>query len=148
MKRALVLKAILLALVLLSPDIAKAGINEDLLIAARRGQVSEVRRLLSKGADVNTRDNAGFTPLWWAIEQKDIGLVGKLIDAGADVNHRGYSDNTPLYKAAAHGELGIVNALLAAGADRRLAGQNGTPIAVAAAGGYHEIVKILRTADK
>jgi hypothetical protein len=41
---------------------AIAGGNEDLLAAAKQGNLSEVKGLLAKGADVNAEDKEGRTP--------------------------------------------------------------------------------------
>lgn len=47
-----------------------------------------VDALLNAGADINLKDDRGFTALMWAVEIRHAGLVKKLIRAGADVNLR------------------------------------------------------------
>jgi len=42
---------------------AIAGVNEDLLEAAKRGDVPAVQRFIADGADVNTKDDNGLTAL-------------------------------------------------------------------------------------
>lgn len=58
-----------------------------LMLAARDGQVDEIRRLIAEGADVNATNKSGVTALHCAIffsENTDAALA--LLDAGADIN--------------------------------------------------------------
>lgn len=94
--------------------------------AVRENNVTEVKRLISSGADVNKKDYQGYTPLHWSANADflraasvDCLTIAQLfVDAGADVNARDYhGENTPLDGAAFWGREEMVQLLLNAGAD-------------------------------
>ena len=62
------------------------GAKPLLTVAAIRGDVDAVRRLISEGADVNEKDKEGRTALMAAVEQGKLELASLLLDQGADVN--------------------------------------------------------------
>jgi ankyrin repeat protein len=106
------------------------------------GDVAQVRKSLSRGADPNVVDStAGMTPIAFACVEGHRKIVGLLVEAGADPN-RGKSK--PLYHAARTGHKRIVKKLLEAGADPN--GRNPfetTALTAAAGNGHMEVVKIL-----
>ena len=51
---------------------------ESLLHAAQGGHREIVELLIAKSADVNAKDNFGYTPLNWAITRKLIGTANLL----------------------------------------------------------------------
>lgn len=64
-----------------------------------RSEIAEL--LLSKGADVNIKDDDGRTLLHRIVHSSDISLAKELVlKYGADVNAKDNSGDTPLYKAA------------------------------------------------
>jgi len=63
-------------------DVGHIGDVTPLMIAARDGRNTEIRRLLAEGADVNAKDSDGDTALQWA-EADTTCLI--LLEAGADV---------------------------------------------------------------
>jgi ankyrin repeat protein len=63
--------------------------------AARKGDMDEVRRLAA-GADLETKDVQGRTPLQIAVKAGQGQVVRTLIDAGADVNTADTWGITPL----------------------------------------------------
>lgn len=72
------------------PNVAK------LINAAVDGHVAEVERLIAAGANPNTIGNDGTTPLFWALNSKNMSGVEALLKAGADTGKvtpqsRGYS---------------------------------------------------------
>jgi ankyrin repeat protein len=78
-----------------------------------------VELLLSRGADPNAKDSAGFTPLhdaaWMAKNAKNAEL---LIADGANVNAKAdYNGWMPLHEAVYYGEADVVKLLLANKAD-------------------------------
>ena len=62
--------------------------------------------LLENGADVNTKDNNGDTPLHCAVSSGKKNMVELLIAKGADVNARNKKGLTPLRAALDKGVTG------------------------------------------
>ncbi len=79
--------------------------------------------LLAQGADINTTDDQGITPLLWAAIIEDLPMLKQLIKAGAKLNLEDKRGTTALGYAAGRGDAEGVKALLAAKADPN-AGQN------------------------
>ena len=117
-----------------------------LLRQAEKGNIRKVTRLLSKGANVNTRDEDGCTPLCSAVFCNHQEVAETLIAAGADVNVR-LRDESVLMRAAWNGWHSTVEQLIAAGADVNAASNSGTTALInAAAQGHAKIVRSLITA--
>lgn len=110
--------------------------DDDLIDAARDGDVDAVRALLATGTDPDAASGDGMTALHWAVERDQPGVAGILLEAGATVDGRtrigGY---TPLHLASRRGHGDMVRALLEAGADVRARTTNSgvTPLHLAAA---------------
>ena len=85
--------------------------------AADKGNIEAVKQHLAAGADVNAKDEDGYTPLNFAAQQGHKEVVELLIAKGADVNAKGYYGRTPLQRAAWFGRKEIVGLLIAKGAD-------------------------------
>ncbi|EPS38868.1 hypothetical protein H072_7366 [Dactylellina haptotyla CBS 200.50] len=62
--------------------------------AASRAQNVHVRDLLERGADINARDEGGFTAIYWAACKGHNSTVRLLIESGADVNVRNDSGDS------------------------------------------------------
>jgi hypothetical protein len=75
-------------------------INEQLLNAAAKEQLSEITTLLKKGADVNYQDKYGISPLLAAAYEGKIESVKLLITSGANPNIKDIDGNTPLMAVA------------------------------------------------
>jgi hypothetical protein len=122
-----------------------ASDSEELIQAAGRGDVSIVRQLLNKGADINAKDDNGWTALMMASSYKgNYEIVRMLLAKGADVNAGNNERGTALYNACVFGHSEIVNELIAHGADVDARNDRGfTPLIVASGEGYIDIVKAL-----
>ena len=88
---------------------------------------SVVAALLAGGANPNSRDVDGETPLFKAMvgllgDDVDLAVVDQLLDAGADPNARSRIDQTPLHSAANFGLLEAATVLLDGGADPNAGG--------------------------
>ncbi|KAI0442447.1 ankyrin repeat-containing domain protein [Xylaria telfairii] len=104
--------------------------GHDVVWAARHGHTAVVRELAINegyraiiellsglGADVNSKDIFGKTPLFDAIEKKHTSTVQILLDKGADVNFKDIFGTTPLYVVVVNSHTDIVRLLLDKGAD-------------------------------
>jgi len=82
-------------------------------------EVAVARFLIDEGANVNAKEDSGYTPLNRASAGpgQDLGLIRRLIDKGADVNAPGPNGRTPLSSAAQSGNLDVAKLLVAQGAD-------------------------------
>ena len=92
------------------------NVNAELLEAAKSGRTERIKGLLDAGADVNTKDPDGFTPLKWAVVRGHAATVQVLLDGGADLNMRDSRDQTPLMIATEEDLTRIITLLKQAGA--------------------------------
>jgi ankyrin repeat protein len=116
----------------------------DLRGLSERGDLKGVRQLLADGADPNTPDAQGTTPLLVAVRCGHVDVVEALVEAGADVDQAGAWDYTPLMYAAIWGQVQIARLLLRYGADKRPRDKLGdTALQHAIMEGQHEIAEML-----
>jgi cytohesin len=117
--------------------------------AARAGDLGEVKRLISEGANPNETNKWGYTALTGACSlgadtKAHTDIVRYLITHGADVNKRVMDGTTALNEAAFWGHRETVLVLLNAKADVNQTKDNGyTPLISAASEGHLAIVKLL-----
>ena len=79
----------------------KANNGETLLhIAASSGNSKIVAWLISKGADIEIKDNANNTPLTNAISNMNFETVKTLVEKGVNLNNRGLWNRLPIEIAA------------------------------------------------
>jgi len=77
--------------------------DKKLLEASLKGQLEEVKLLIEVGADVNVKDEFGYTPLMEASTNDQIEVIKLLIESGADVNAKNKFKNTALARAYMYG---------------------------------------------
>jgi Ankyrin repeats (3 copies)/Ankyrin repeat len=97
----------------------KLIVNADLELreAVLADDADRVAAWLARGADANTRDSAGRTPLFAAIQDwAHPGIAELLIAHGADVRARDLKKSTPLHQAAFFGNAATIGLLLDHGA--------------------------------
>ena len=139
--------------------------EDDLCRSSERGNVEEVRQLLSSGVNPNCENAFSASPLDCATcnghkevakvllnagaNPNTIVLVGIghwemvklkiLLDAGADPNKVGYRGEPPLHRAAYFGKIEMVKLLLGGGADPNKVSADGkTPLHRAIIGGWED----------
>ncbi|PVU91751.1 hypothetical protein BB561_004234 [Smittium simulii] len=91
----------------------------------REGNIDDVIYQLNLGIDIDTVDNAGWTPLHEASLAGHSNLVKELLRRNASVHKKGLGGDTPLHDACANGHIQVVKYLLEAGADFEAHNQNG-----------------------
>jgi ankyrin repeat protein len=113
--------------------------------ACVKGSLSEVRRLIAQGADVNVRGEAKRTPLMYACTNTKEKVAALLLDKGARINDTAPDVGTAL-NCAANRTASLVKLLLRKGADPEIAASGEdrwTPLMTAAWFGNEAIVKAL-----
>ncbi|XP_011860448.1 PREDICTED: ankyrin-2-like [Vollenhovia emeryi] len=133
--------------------------NAALLEAVKSGNISEVKHLVSEGADVNVVEDF-FTPLYWAAKNKHFSIVEILLDNGAHIDNGDYSRDrgvldllrkkeaeyckSSLHLAARLGKLRAVEGLLEKGANVNAQNdRKDTPLHFAAQSGHRHVVQAL-----
>jgi ankyrin repeat protein len=115
-----------------------------LAVAAEKGDLAKVKKLLASGVDINSRGQYRQTALQKAILYEQFQLAVLLVDCGADVNATDQYGDTPLATAVMSGNLAMVRRLIKAGANVNCADKEGvTPLMWAANRGSAPIVKLL-----
>jgi ankyrin repeat protein len=108
----------------------------------REGHAEVLKYLLTNKADVNARDKSGYTPLYWAVCNKDAAEV--LLAHGAKVNARDARYRTPLHLAAEQGHKDVAELFLANKAEVNTRDDRGeTPLHLAAEQGHKDLVELL-----
>lgn len=117
-----------------------------LFLSAKKGDLEQVRLLLSYGAKVNAVCHSGFvTPLHAAARNGHTAVARELIQANADVNARAVNDVTPLMIAAGRGASDLCQLLLASGADPGArASDDATAATAAEDSGFTAVAELLR----
>jgi ankyrin repeat protein len=124
---------------------------QQVVQAAQRGDLAELRRLLAAGGDANATSGDGMTPLHWAAERGDSAMAAALLRAKADPSAATrIGAHTPLHIAARTASVAVARQLLAAGANPNARTTTGaTALHLAATGGSGAIVSAMlaRQAD-
>ena len=93
-----------------------ADINKDLLDSAENGDANKVKSLIKQGANVNAKNDGGWTALMWASDKGHFEIVKYLVK-GADINAKQNNGFTALMLASQSGHFEIVKFLVENGAN-------------------------------
>jgi len=133
--------------------VAKEG-KDDFLMAIKKGDLQKIKKYISKGYDINTKeDKDGTTPLFVAVTKGDVDFFNELVKKGANINEK-LKDGSNLLIASVAGKdakIEIVKTLLDKGIDINTKGFGGnTPLHLACMGLNEEAIKLLLShgADK
>ncbi len=132
---------------LMMERVRQAKEEKSLIEAVEKGDIEQLKLLISEGADVNNvKDPNGLTLLHLAAKQGHADITALLINKRAVVNARDehtYS-KTPLHWAALKGHAAVAELLIARGADVSIRGTYGhTPLEYAAHRGHFDVVELL-----
>jgi uncharacterized protein len=124
---------------------AHAAANDpELVDAASREDVAEVRSLLEAGAGVDSTTPDGATALHWAVHRDNAALADLLLDAGASPDVATRYLIAPLALAAQNGSADMIERLLDAGASpNTVSEENQTVLMTAARNGNADAVRLL-----
>ena len=126
---------------MVAPD---AGAPFALLAAAEAGDEPRVASLLQSQADVNARDERGWSPLIMAAKEGHTSLLRLLLAAGAAPSAPDNVTHTALRGAALFGHAECIRLLVEAGAAVNQSSERGkTPLMGAAMNGHAAALELL-----
>ena len=119
----------------------KNKINKVTLISASgNGDLEEVKRLLSQGANINIQDITGNTPLIAASKNNHVSVVRALLAANANTESQNITGSTALARASRNGHVEVV-AILNDSADVNAQNKKGyTSLMWASIMGHDEVI--------
>lgn len=133
-----------------TPDIrgkVQVQVNAMLHELAKCGDVGKMKVALSSGADIESTNSVGMTPLQAASLYGHVEVVQALIDGDANLDAQGDTGQTALIWAACRGHLNVVKTLTAAGANIDAHNSCGcTAMMEAALGGHVQVLFFLLSA--
>jgi ankyrin repeat protein len=130
----------------LEVNVLNASGESALMMAALRGQVVWMQRLLDRGAAVHKE---GWSPIHYAATGPEVKAVALLLERGAPVEALSPDKDTPLMMAARYGVEASVELLLARGASASAKnGRNLDAVDLARAGGRDFLVERLQQSVK
>jgi Zn-dependent protease with chaperone function len=114
-----------IASVLVAALPAAAGPTDVLAYALAKGDLVAVKALTEQGADLNSKDAQGLTPLMWAARMGSRDIVAYLVAHKANLNPRDAQSLTPLMWAAYGGHTDVAALLASHGANRDIRTRGG-----------------------
>jgi hypothetical protein len=108
------MRYLLLATLVAQAVLYAADSGAELVAAARKGQTDRVKTLLAKGANVESQDKDGRTPLMWAARNGHADTVTLLLESGAkpdDRDRQGWTAFGLAVLSSADGRAAVLKAL-------------------------------------
>jgi uncharacterized protein YraI len=125
------------------------SLESVLLDAVAAGHTDFVKSLLDSGANIESKNKVGATPLIFASAKGHKDVVKLLVDRGANVNAKTTTGITPLIAAASAGDADIVKLLLEKGADASAKDQQGrTALNIAETTDDQPVIALLKSVTK
>ncbi|KVI09494.1 ankyrin repeat and protein kinase domain-containing protein 1-like [Cynara cardunculus var. scolymus] len=120
------------------------GLGDRLCIAARKGEVRTINKILESGAVINGQDQHGWTVLHRAAFKGRDDVVRFLIKKGVDINARDEDGYTALHCAVESGHVDLLELLVKKGADVEVRTNKGaTAMQIAESLNYSGIKRVL-----
>lgn len=124
-------------------DIKNKKLDTSLHVAVRMGDINMVNSLLKKEL-INSLDQIGCTPIYYAIEYGNIEIMKLLLENGVDTTTCNNLQCTPLQRAGYIGNFEAVKVLIEYGASVNYRNtMNKTPLHYAALGMTFDIIQLL-----
>jgi cytohesin len=124
--------------------VSKGAEAPEFHLAACLGNLDSVTSLVENGMDVDTKDELGWTPLYWAASTAQEEVAEFLISKGADIDIKTNNNRTLLHQAALSGATKLIELLIADDADSNARDEDdSTPLHSAATGGHKNVVELL-----
>ena len=83
-------------------------LDDDLTKACRQGDITQVKKALEKGANVNIMDQDGYTPLHYAARFGRTYMVQVLLEKNAETKRQDGGGNTAAHLAVKNGHHEVV----------------------------------------
>ncbi|MCK5726250.1 MAG: ankyrin repeat domain-containing protein [Thiotrichaceae bacterium] len=115
-------------------------LNDQLQIAASKGEIAQITQLLEQGADINTTSRFGKTPVMQAAESGKSAAIALLLSRGANVNFRTKSGSSALIFAAENGFPEVTAMLVEMGANIHDRTRTGWDAMMIAARDGHDVI--------
>ena len=117
---------------------------QELMHSATTGDVQAIKKLIENGANPNTSDPTGLTPLMAASHSGKVEILDVLLNAGVSIDTKDSSGYTALMFSCNAGQLSCARFLIEKGANVNEVDNDGsTPIMFCSQHGYNEIVRVL-----
>jgi len=116
------------------PELTKSkGPDISIHKAASQGNIQAIKDYIANGADLNSKDESGWTPLHWATSkvhnkaasQGNIQAIKDYIANGADLNSKDESGWTPLHWATSKVHNKAAKILISEGANVNIVNKDG-----------------------
>lgn len=123
---------------------AGCAAKSPLMKASEHGDIHTAQKLIKEGAQINERDDKGYTPLMYAAWSGQTEIVKLLISNGADVNAKDSTGYTPLMYTIWSEKTETAKLLISNGADVDAKDSTGyTPLLLASCSGNLDIANLL-----